>query len=420
MEGFPMKTSPSPIRSELSMRTVVTKIILLFSIVLLALSVGCARQERNPIPVELISVAKIPGMDGIRDFSGSFSDQLQKDIELSIQQESKTSFIAKPSGPKVYKSLALSSGGPHGAFGAGFLVGWTAHGSRPDFKLVTGISTGAIIAPFAFLGPEYDPGLENLFTTISTNNLVHFKGLKTLVDFESIGDSSPMLNRMREIVDEKFLAQIAKEHNRGKRLLIGTTNLDAGQLVVWNMGKIANSGHPKALELFHHVILASASIPGVFPPVLFSVEAEGELYDEMHVDGGVKAQFFLTEALTDLTQLSDKAFDAVTNATKEIYVIRNGKLRADPRPVQRDIFDILKSTTEDMTITAVQDSLYRVYMFAEKKGADFNYIGVPEDYHFIKTKEYADEAEMIRLFNKGYTMAIDGPEWKKTLPGFDL
>jgi len=402
------------------MRNILTRTTLLFSVIVLALLVGCARQERNPLPAELMSSARIPGMENIRDFSGSFSSKLQEDIELSIQQESTTAFIAKPSGPKVYKSLALSSGGPHGAFGAGFLVGWTANGSRPDFKLITGISTGAIIAPFAFLGPEYDPGLEDLFTSTSTSTLVRFKGLKTLVSPESIGDSSPMLNRMRKIVDEKFLAQIAKEHNRGKRLLIGTTNLDAGQLVVWNMGKIANSGHPKALELFHHVILASASIPGIFPPVLFSVEADGKLYDEMHVDGGVKAQFFLTEALTDLTRLSDKAFDAVTNATKEIYIIRNGKLSADPKPVERDIFEILKSTTDNMTITAVRDSLYRIYMFSGKTGADFNYIGVPEDYQFVKTKEYADEAEMIRLFNQGYTMAVDGPEWRKTLPGFDL
>lgn len=402
------------------MQTLVKKSISILTVILLALSLGCAKQSRNPIPVDLMNRAEIPGMNNIRDFSGSFSETLQKDIELSIQQESKNGFTSQPSGQKVYKSLALSSGGAHGAFGAGLLVGWTAHGSRPDFKLITGISTGAIIAPFAFLGSEHDPGLEDLFTSTSTDTLVRFKGLKTLTSPESLGDSTPMLNRMQSIVDERFLAQVAKEHNRGKRLLIGTTNLDAGQLVVWNMGKIANSGHPKALELFHQIILASASIPGIFPPVLFDVEAEGQLYDEMHVDGGVKAQFFLTEALTDLTKLSDDTFDAVTKTTKEIYVIRNGKLTADPRPVKRDIFDILKSTTDDMTITAVRDSLFRVYVFAEKTGSDFNYIGVPEDYTFIKTEEYADEAEMIRLFNEGYRLAVNGPKWKKTLPGFDL
>ena len=396
------------------------QLILFLSCFILAFSSGCAKQKRNPIPVELINSAVIPGMEEIRDFSGSFSPIIQNDIELSIQQESENTFATGPSGQKVYKGLALSSGGANGAFGAGFLSGWTAHGSRPDFKIVTGISTGAIIAPFAFLGSEYDPGLEDLFTSTSTNTLVRFKGVRTLFTPESLGDSTPMLTRMQGIVDEKFLAQIAKEHNRGKRLLIGTTHLDAGRLVVWNMGKIANSGHPKALELFHQIILASASIPGIFPPVLMDVVADGKSYDEMHVDGGVKAQFFLTEALTDITKFSNKTATTATKAKKEIYVIRNGKLTPEPKSVERDIFDILKRTSDDMTKTAVRDSLFRLYVFAKKHDADFNYIGVPDSYEFIDTKEYADEAEMIRLFNEGYRQAVNGPQWITTLPGFDL
>lgn len=402
------------------MHIFVYKLTAIVAVSLLTLSFGCAKYERHPIPVALMEKAEIPGMPGIRDFSGSFSEAIQKDIELSIQQESDKDFTSPQTGQKVYRGLALSSGGPHGAFGAGLLVGWSAHGSRPDFKIVTGISTGAIIAPFAFLGSEYDPGLEDLFTSTSTETLVRFKGLGIVLDPDSLADSTPMLQRMQKIVDEKFLAQVAKEHNRGKRLLIGTTNLDAGKLMVWNMGKIANSGHPDALKLFQQVILASASIPGVFPPVMIEVEANGITYDEMHVDGGVKAQFFLTEALTDIKAFSEKTFQTAAKAKKEIYVIRNGKLGAEPKPVEPNIIDILKRTSDDMTKTAVRDSLYRLYVFAHKTGAEFNFIGVPDSYEFIETKEYADEAEMIRLFNEGYKQAVNGPVWQTKLPGFDI
>lgn len=409
-----------PLQLRWSMHTLAYKLTFIVAVSLLTLSLGCAKYERNPIPVTLMTEAEIPGMAGVRDFSGSFSHVIQDDVELSIQQESDQDFISPQSDQKIYRGLALSSGGPHGAFGAGLLAGWTAHGSRPDFKIVTGISTGAIIAPFAFLGSQYDPGLEDLFTSTSTKTLVRFKGLGIVLDPDSLGDSTPMLHRMQKIVDETFLAQVAKEHNRGKRLLIGTTHLDAGKLVVWNMGKIANSGHPDALKLFHQVILASASIPGVFPPVMINVEADGIQYDEMHVDGGVKAQFFLTEALTNIKEFSDSAFKTALSAKKEIYVIRNGKLAPDPKPVEPNIIDILKRTSDDMTKTAVRDSLYRLYVFAQKTGADFNFIGVPDSYEFIETKEYADEAEMIRLFNEGYKQAIDGPVWQTKLPGFDF
>lgn len=391
----------------------------LFLIVILLSFTGCARLERNPVPVPLMESAQIPGIEDIRDFSGGYSEVFQKDLELSLRQESAGIFVSGETGKKVYRGLALSSGGPTGAFGAGFLAGWTAHGSRPDFKLVTGISTGAVIAPFAFLGPEYDPQLEDLFTSTSTETLVSFKGMKTIFSPESLADSTPMLTRMQTLADEKFLARIAEEHNKGKRLLIGTTNIDAGRLVVWNMGKIANSGHPDALKLFHKVILASASIPAIFPPVFFQVEAEGEMYDEMHFDGGVKAHFFLTEALTDIEKSDAQTKDVTEKAKKEIYIIRNGKLGPEPGPVEPHIFDIVQRTSRDMTKTAIRDGLYRVYSFAQRTGADFNYIGVPDEYEFVDTGEFADESEMIRLFNEGYRMGVNGSEWYKTLPGLN-
>jgi len=391
------------------------KILNCFAIMcLLLFTFGCAKQ-RNPVPIDKLYRAEIPGMPGVRAFSGDYSEIFQKDMEESLAQEPATLFVDNESGKKIYKLLALSSGGPNGAFGAGFLTGWTAHGTRPDFKVVTGISTGAIIAPFAFIGPEYDPQLEELFTSTSTKTLIRYKGLKALFNPESLADSTPMLTTMIELADEQFFKRIAEEHNKGKRLLIGTTNLDAGRLVVWNMGVIANSKSPNALELFHKIILASASIPGIFPPVFFDVTVGEDSFDEMHFDGGIKAQLFLAEALVDLAKAEAKFGNQLKESRKEFYIIRNGKISPEPAPVERHMFPILSRTITGMTKTAVRDSLYRVYVFAQNAEADFNYIGVPHDYNYGQTQEYADEREMIKLFNEGYNLAVRGPVWFKNL-----
>lgn len=390
------------------------KILICFvTLSFLLFTFGCAKQ-RNPVPVDKLYVAEIPDIPGVRAFGGRFSDIFQNDMQKSLSQEPAHLFVDKESGGKVYKLLALSSGGANGAFGAGILAGWAAHGTRPNFKVVTGISTGAIIAPFAFIGPEYDPQLEELFTSTSTKTLIRHKWLRVFLNPESLADSTPMLTKMRELVDEHFLKRIAKEHNKGKRLLIGTTHLDAGHLVVWNMGIIANSKSPNALELFHEIILASASIPGIFPPVYIDVKVGKEDFDEMHVDGGIKAQFFFTEALVDLAEAEANFGNQLKKAKKEFFIIRNGKLSPEPAQIKRRLFPILNRAIAGMTQTAVRDSLYRVYVFAQNVDADFNYIGVPASYDLGQSQDFANEKEMINLFNEGYSLAVGGPVWIKS------
>ena len=193
--------------------------------------------------------------------------------------------------------LALSGGAGDGAFGAGILCGWTAAGTRPRFKLVTGISTGALIALFAFLGPEYDAKLKELYTTISDQDIYTGYGLLKLVlsrgISEGVASTEPLARLLERLIDENMLQAIAAEHNKGRRLLVGTTQLDAQRRVIWNMGAIAASHHPDALKLFRQVLLASVSTPVAFNPVYIKVKAAGQDYDEMHVDGGVKVQVML-------------------------------------------------------------------------------------------------------------------------------
>ena len=190
--------------------------------------------------------------------------------------------------------LSLSGGGDNGAFGAGLLVGWTAHGDRPKFKLVTGVSTGSLIAPFAFLGSEYDAALTDVYTNIDPGKVFEKRFLPVAALAQNgLSDTHPLYDLISHYVDEPLLARIAAEYEKGRLLLIQTTDLDAGRPVVWNIGAIAASGRPEAIDLVRHILLASASIPAAFPPVMFDVEVEGQSYQEMHVDGGAVSQAFL-------------------------------------------------------------------------------------------------------------------------------
>ena len=211
--------------------------------------------------------------------------------------------------------LAMSGGGSDGAYAAGLLTGLTETGNRPDFAVVTGASIGALIAPYAFLGPRYDEQLRQQFTTITAGDI--FEDRPTS---DSLMDSWPLKRTIEQRVTPQLLADIAAEHRRGRRLLAVTTNLDAGRPVVWNLGAIAARGDDKALQLFRSVLLASASIPGVFPPVLIAAESHGKELQELHNDGTITAPFFIApESVLAGT-------GTVHLPTKQLYVIANAKL----------------------------------------------------------------------------------------------
>ena len=270
-------------------------VILAAIAVLVLLSQGCALlQVRHPLPEYLLDQAQIENLPGVRAWGDVSSESLEQSAKESMKQE-----MAANHGRLEPEAnfLALSGGGGDGAFGAGILCGWTEAGTRPRFKLVTGISTGALIAPFAFLGPEYDAKLKELYTTISDQDIYTGYGLVKLVlslgISEGVASTEPLARLLERFIDENMLQAIAAQHNQGRRLLVGTTQLDAQRLVIWNMGAIAASHHPDALRLFRQVLRASFSVPVAFNPVYIKVKAAGQDYDEMHVDGGVKVQVML-------------------------------------------------------------------------------------------------------------------------------
>ncbi|HEG44318.1 MAG TPA: patatin-like phospholipase family protein [Phycisphaerales bacterium] len=394
------------------------KVLIFAMFIVFSCMAGCSLQ-RNPVPIAQMPNAELISIKKVRTWGGQFSPHFQKDLVESIRQERQGDFPLKPDGSTSYSALAISGGGSNGAFGAGFLCGWTQAGTRPKFKLVTGISTGALIAPFAFLGPEYDKELEKVYTTITKKNIFEVRSIVSLLWEESFAETDSLKRLIEQNIDQDLMDAIAAEHARGKRLYIGTTNLDAQRFVVWNMGAIANSGHPDAIELFSKVMLASASIPGAFPPVYFDVEAVGKRYDEMHVDGGTIAGVFFHGFTLDLPAARKEVFgDKAPEPGGAIYIIRNGKIAANPEQVPRNLVKIIPRALATLTRSQGWGDLYRVYVITKRSQIDFNYVGIPDD-DVATSKEAFDQTEMNRLFDLGFEIAKSGYKWHKVPPGLD-
>jgi predicted acylesterase/phospholipase RssA len=304
--------------------------------------------------------------------------------------------------------LALSGGADAGAYGAGLMVGWTDSGRRPSFELVTGISAGALIAPFAFLGPAYDPQLTEVFTEVSLTDVVVRGSILSAVLFgDGLTDTSPLFGLISRHANAEMLAAIAAEYARGRLLLIGTVNLDLGRPVFWNIGAIAASGHPDSLELFRRILLASASIPGAFPPVLFDVEHEGRRHQEMHVDGGTAVQLFLYPTLRD------GAFP-LARRERTAWVVRNGRLDAEWATVERSVLSISARSALTLLQFSGLNDIIRTNLAAQRDGVAFRLAFVGPDFRAPRPQPF-DPEFMRALFAYGREHGRSGDRWVSTL-----
>ena len=379
---------------------------------------GCGTIPRRPVPPEFFPETRVFGFSDIRVYGGSFSPLIQKSLVESIRQARNFTPNSWADDTGTINMLALSGGGPNGAFGAGILCGWTETGKRPVFKLVTGISTGALIAPFAFAGPQYDETLKKFYTTVSTKDIMKRKGfLSLLFGSSSFADDSPLARLIEECVTEDLFEEVAKAHEQGRRLLIGTTDLDSGRFIVWNMGEIAASGKPEALQLFRKVLLASASIPVMFPPQRFDVEARGNMYDELHVDGGTVTSVFFYGSLLNLKQAFLDA-DVKTPLQLRLYVIINEKIKPDWKKIKPAVMPIAHRAVSELLSCQVIDDIYRIYMITQKDNIDFNYTYIPSDFK-SQSSEHFDPVEMRKLFDFGFAKASQGYRWEKAPPEFE-
>jgi predicted acylesterase/phospholipase RssA len=391
-------------------RTILTVVLLI--IANLALSSCAALTTRNPLPEQYVQDAQIEDMP----FARFWGDEMPSDLqERLIEIKKHFSTIDQDVKEKTVNYLAISGGGANGAFGAGLLTGWTAAGNRPNFGIVTGVSTGALIAPFAFLGSEYDAQLKKFYTTTSTEDIIIKRTILTILRGESITDSEPLRETLTEVFDQQMLAAIAAEHVKGRRLFVGTTNLDAGRPVIWDIGAIAASKHPHAAELVVDVLLASASVPGVFPAIFFEIEAGGEKYDEMHVDGGTSSQMFLYPAPLDAQKIDEIIG---MKGKYRLFLFRNARLTSEWKAVEPKVSRIAIRSVGTLVRTQGMGDLYRLYLRTQRDGLDYNLAYIPEDFT-MKSKELFDPEYMSQLFDLGYRMAEGGYPWKKGPPGIE-
>lgn len=381
-------------------------------VVCLALVISACATSRILLPESLADQAEVPGGSTARMWGDELPNNIAERVEKFRQQfggqGDKNVFLDPPN------YLALSGGGSKGAFGAGLLKGWSESGTRPKFIIVAGVSAGALIAPFAFLGSDYDERLERLFTGFTTDDLIVRLLLVRGIFSDALFDSRRLRELLRQKVDDEMIEEIAREYDRGRRLLIGTTNLEAKRPVLWNIGAIAKVGTEEANRLIRDVILASASIPGVFPPVKIKVRVGDQEYDEIHVDGGVSTQIVLYPAQFDLKKASKTIG---ISADQTVYVIRNDYLDARWGEVDLNLSSILLSSLETLIRTQGIGDLHRIYFAALRDELKFKLAYIPPEFKH-ENKEMFDPKYMRALFDFAYERAKNGYPWASSPPGF--
>lgn len=385
------------------------------SLAALGLASGCAAPPRLPaVPWEETLRASVLGVANERFFY--LTDGAAIDAEFRAAGAREAARLGVRPGGAMPRShlLAVSGGGENGAFGAGLLNGWTESGRRPEFNLVTGVSTGALTAPFAFLGRAHDPALRDVYTNITLRDVAISRGLITGALADALADTTPLLTTISRHLDEAMLAAIAAAYDDGRLLLIGTTNLDAQKPVIWNVGAIAKSGHPGALDLVRKVLLASAAIPGAFPPVMIDVTVDGRTYQEMHVDGGAFAQAFLYPNAVGEARIARRSRGERVREVSA-WVIRNARLDPDWTAVERRTLGIAGRAISTMIFTSGFTDVIRLYNRSLADGVDFNLAFIGPDFVGEPPRPF-DQGFMRALFDHGLARGRTGGGWVQRPP----
>jgi predicted acylesterase/phospholipase RssA len=395
---------------------------------------GCATEPARPAPSPAgIALAVVPGLPADARYWGDDSAAAFRDWLVAPGDGSADCCSSLMDRPHNY--LVISSGGVDGAFGAGLLAGWTAAGTRPEFQLITGVSAGAMIAPFAFLGPAYDGTLREIYSSYSSKDLVARRGLSGVFSNDALMDTSPFRGLIDRHLGQLEIDRIAVEGRKGRKLLVGTTNLNSARPVVWDLTRIAASGAPDARRLIGDIILASCSIPGVFPPVRFRVQGADGPIEEMHVDGGVTAQLFLGPAGVDWNRVAERFR---VHGQPQVYLVRNARsyphwtaVRArlsplfrrampasnpaagevpDWQEIEPRVSPILRRSMTSMLRTRGLRDAVQVYREMHGDELGFNLAHIPDDFNY-DSAEFYDMKYMEQLFERGYAMAKDGYPW---------
>jgi len=374
---------------------------------------GCSElPKRIPLPAELEDQVQIDGIPEARFWGDGNPNRLENKLKLTKAdfEAQYPAWIEKP-----HNFLALSGGGAEGSFGAGLLAGWTQSGKRPSFQVVTGVSTGALIAPWAFLGSDYDSILTKLYTTVATGGIIKRKRILPSLFSDSFLDSTPLFKKIQKYINDDIVQLIAREHSKGRRLFIGTAAIDQMRGVIWDIGAIAASQSPNAKALIHKIILASTSIPGAFPPVRINVVAAGKQYDELHVDGGTIAQVFTYPVEFQLSKIYQKFG---LHQKPNIYVIRNATLKPVRKVVKPQILTIAMRSIFSVIRSQGIGDLYIIYMQTIREKGNYHLAYIPDNFDAI-SEEAFDKNYMNQLYSLGYELAKNSYQWRDRPPGWE-
>jgi predicted acylesterase/phospholipase RssA len=364
----------------------------------------------------LTEQAVIPGVPGARLWAdrdlAAFVQLVMEDNKRELEAFARTGITGDQLPPA--HMLAISGGGDAGAFAAGILTGWTQHGTRPSFRVVTGVSAGALAAPFAFLGSRYDGALQEMATSVGPKDIFRTRNVFAGFLTDGLADSEPLYRLISKHVTRELLDAVAEEHAKGRVLMIGTTDLDSGRPVTWNMGMIASSSSSDALTLFRKVMVASMSIPGAVSPIMIDVEVDGKPHQEMHVDGAVINQVFLYPArgLVEFRKAVGQSYVRKLHA----YIIRNGRLGPEWAGTRRRTSNIFARSIGTLLNMQGFSDLEHIYNIVTGDGVDFNCAYIGNDFNFSHAVRF-ETGFLRRLYQYGYDQSATGVAWKKTVPG---
>lgn len=355
---------------------------------------ACTSLPRTPYTAAEASTSRVLDIDGLRRYAD------EPITKFSFEKEYNAA-------SRTY--LALSGGGADGAYGVGVLNGWSRAGTRPTFSVVSGVSTGGLIAPFAFLGPQYDDTLREVYTSGIAESLLNDPSIIRVLFGSGLFGNKRLRELVARYVGPEILMQVAHENAKGRKLLVVTTDLDTQRTAIWDMGKIAAVGTPEALHLFRDVMAASASIPLVFPPILIEAEGRGRRFQEMHVDGGVTAPVLtLPEALLFQGRLPG-------NARMDIYILVNKKIERNFELVSNSTIDVASRSLSSITQSQTRSIIFSTYDFAKRNRLGFHLSYIERDYPAPPSEGF-DTAYMRALYQYGYEKAASGQAWTSTLP----
>ncbi|UPJ55128.1 patatin-like phospholipase family protein [Bradyrhizobium sp. 192] len=384
-------SGPSPGRKRQAGARLTAFLVLTCSLVLGA----CTSLPRTPYTAAEASTSRVLDIDGLRRYA---DDPVTK---FSFE---------KNTGTATRSYLALSGGGADGAYGVGVLNGWTAARTRPAFSVVSGVSTGGLIAPFAYLGSQYDDTLKEVYTSGIAESLLNDPSIMRVLFGSGLFGNTRLRELVARYVGPEVMAQVARENAKGRKLLVVTTDLDTQRTAIWDMGKIAAVGTPEALKLFRDVMAASASIPLVFPPIMIDAEGEGRKFQEMHVDGGVTAPVLtLPEAL--LFQGSRLP----GSAKMDIYILVNKKIERNFELVSNGTIDVASRSLSAITQSQARSIIFSTYDFAKRNRLGFHLSYIAREYPAPPSEGF-DTGYMRALYQYGYDKAAAGQAWSSTVP----